>query len=145
MDGPTNVSGTGVQEAGTAPTVLVVDDLPMILGLVEAFLTSSGFRVLVAGSGRQALDVCHRVEGRIDLLLTDVRMPDMNGPQLYRRVQARYPLTRVLFMSSFDAFELAKLGMPAGTALLAKPFGSAELLQRLRGTMAAAPELAWIV
>ena len=132
-DPPEIPEETSSQDA--AQTVLVVDDLPMILDLVDAFLADSDFRVHLAAGGSQALDICHRLAGRVDLLLTDVRMPDMHGPELYRQVHQRYPEIKVLFMSGFDAFELTRLGMPESTDLLAKPFGPGELLRRMESLL----------
>ncbi len=113
-------------------TLLVVDDQHVVLELVDAFLEDSGYRVFLAGSGQQALDVCRRLDGGVDLLLTDVRMPGMNGPELYSRLVEQHPGVKVLFMSGFSATEAARFGVPQNAPLIVKPFRPDELLQRLR-------------
>ncbi len=114
------------------PTVLVVDDQHVVLELVDAFLEDSGYRVFLAGRGEQALKICERLEGGIDLLLTDVRMPGMNGPELYFRIVERHPGVKVLFMSGFSAMEAARFGVPRNAPLIVKPFRPDELQHRLR-------------
>ncbi len=113
-------------------TLLVVDDQHVVLELVDAFLEDCDYRVFLAGSGRQALEICHRVQGEVDLLLSDVRMPGMNGPEVYDRIVAKYPQVKVLFMSGFSAAEAARFGVPASAPLIVKPFRPDELLQRIR-------------
>ncbi len=117
-------------------TVLVVDDQHVVLELVDAFLEDCGYRVYLAGSGRQALEICHRIQGAVDLLLTDVRMPGMNGPELYERIGQDFPGVKVLYMSGFSAAEAARFGVPQGAPLIVKPFRPDELLQRMRLLMA---------
>lgn len=117
-------------------TVLVVDDQHVVLELVDAFLEDSDYRVYLAGNGRQAIEICDRLGGAVDLLLTDVRMSDMNGPELHERIAARYPGVKVLFMSGFSAAEAARFGMPEDAPLIVKPFRPEELLQRMRHLIA---------
>lgn len=124
-----------------ARRILVVDDQHVVLELIDAFLEDTGFQVYLAGSGRQALEICGRLQGAIDLLLTDVRMPGMNGPELYERVAADYPEVKVLFMSGFSAAEAARFGMPANAPLIVKPFRPGELIQRMRVLMSGVLEL----
>ncbi len=133
--GPTSVPRRG--GAGTAKkTVLVVDDQHVVLELVDAFLEDSDYRVYLAGSGLQAIEICNRLHGAIDLLLTDVRMPGMNGPELYERIAARSPSVKVLFMSGFSATEAARFGVPEDASLIVKPFRPDELMQRMRHLIA---------
>ncbi len=117
-------------------TVLVVDDQHVVLELVDAFLEDSGYRVFLAGRPQHALDTCERLDGRIDLLLTDVRMPGMNGPELYSRMVEKHPDVKVLFMSGFSAAEAARFGVPQDAPLIVKPFKPDELMQRLRLVLA---------
>ena len=124
------------------PTVLVVDDQHTVLELVDAFLDGNDFRVYLAGSGRQALEICHRIDGALDLLLTDVRMPGMNGPELHSRMVERYPGVKVLFMSGFQAPVAASFGVPEGAPLVVKPFRPDKLLRRMRMVLGGVLELA---
>jgi CheY-like chemotaxis protein len=124
------------RDRAEAPTVLAVDDLPVVLELVDAFLQDSGYRVYLAEGGRRALEICHRLEGRVDLLLTDVRMPGMNGPELHQVIVDSFPGVKALYMSAFSAAEAARFGVPEGAPLVVKPFRPEELLERVQQAIA---------
>ncbi len=127
---------SAVRRTGRGPkTVLVVDDHDSMLVLVNAFLTDAGYRVLEAEGGARALEVCRRHGDTIDLLLTDVRMPEMGGPELYRRVAERYPGIRVLFMSGFAREWAAEEGVPEGTAMIEKGFTPQQLQRRVKAVL----------
>ncbi len=115
-----------------AETVLVVEDRSALRVVVRRILTARGYTVLEAGDPLDALRVAGEHPGRIDLLLTDVVMPHMRGPELARRVAEVRPATRVLFMSGY--VEGASLGGPGEppAALIAKPFTPDELTRRVR-------------
>ena len=81
-------------------TVLVVDDEPAVLELVKIILSRQGYRVLTANSGPRALDACGRHPGNIDLLLTDVMMPEMSGFELVRGIRDQNPNLPVLYRCS---------------------------------------------
>ena len=117
---------------GRQRTVLVVDDQHVVLELVDAFLEDADYQVYLAGSGRQALDICRRLQGRLDLLLTDVRMPGMNGPELHQRMVESFPDIKVLFMSGFSSAEAARFGVADDAPLVGKPFRPDELLEGIR-------------
>ncbi len=134
--GSTAGARRGGARAEKQKTVLVVDDQHVVLELVDAFLEDSDYRIYLAGSGRQALEICNRLQGAIDLLLTDVRMPGMNGPELHDRIVNRFPGVKVLFMSGFSAAEAMRFGVPEDAALIVKPFRPAELMQRIRHLIA---------
>jgi CheY-like chemotaxis protein len=101
----------------TAPTVLLVDDQPFLLETLAPMLEAFGYGVLTAESGARAL--AHMETTRVHLLLTDVRMPEMDGLELADLLQARHPHLPVLFMSGY-ADEQPRLG--PGRRFLAKPF-----------------------
>src|SRR4051812_2454922 len=83
------------------PTILAVDDDPAILSLVGSILKSAWFAVLQAGNGWEALKLYESSDSNIELLLTDVIMPDLNGPVLAARLRARTPALKVLFISGY--------------------------------------------
>jgi two-component system NtrC family sensor kinase len=110
------------------PAVLLVDDEPIILDLVEDVLADSGFRVERAGNGAQALE--RLGEGRFDAMLIDLKMPDMNGRDLYELVRARRPemASRVIFTTGdLDVPGLARFLNQSGNVLLRKPFRPEEV------------------
>ncbi|HEU4581009.1 MAG TPA: ATP-binding protein [Polyangiaceae bacterium] len=113
-------------------TILVCEDEAGVRELTTHFLRSGGYNVLVAGSGRDALAAAAQ-RGEIDLLVTDVVMPEMNGVQLARRLRDERPELKVLYLSGYTATVIdSRTDMGAKDELLAKPFTRAELLRRVR-------------
>jgi CheY-like chemotaxis protein len=82
-------------------TILLVDDEETVLRFSARVLAKEGFRVVSAGSGQEALDAAQARNDAIDLLMTDVMMPGMNGCQLAEILLARHPSLRVLFVSGY--------------------------------------------
>jgi two-component system chemotaxis response regulator CheY len=119
--------------ASPAPVILVVDDEPAILALLRASLTRSGCFVITAANGGEALSAARRYRGRVDLLVTDFRMPGINGLELYRSMIAERPDIHVLFItgSAFDA-PISGLGLP----LMKKPFLPADFVNRVEQLLA---------
>lgn len=120
--------------ARSAPdaTVMLVEDEAPLLHLQRRTLERAGFRVLVAGSGQQALDLLEEFQERIDLLLTDVVMPGMGGVELASKVTKSRPGTRVLYMSGYPADVVTARGdLPSESAYLQKPFTATELLKQV--------------
>ncbi|MGH9315171.1 MAG: response regulator [Vicinamibacterales bacterium] len=111
-----------------APTVLVVENDGPIRELAARFLSGQGFNVLMAANGLEALSLGRRIE-RIDLLISDVDMPHMSGPDLAHRLTDQHPETRVLFISGF--VEDIKPQSSARAWFLAKPFTSQVLLEKV--------------
>ena len=104
-------------------TILAVDDDRLILHLLDSALTAAGYRVLLANSGWDAIQAYENAHEPIQLLLTDVIMPDLTGPVLAERLCARQPDLQVLFISGFhDADLVQRFVMRKGFALLPKPF-----------------------
>ncbi|MEN9933643.1 MAG: hypothetical protein RLZZ387_222 [Chloroflexota bacterium] len=115
-------------------TVLVVEDEPQVRAVVVRALEAQGYRVIEASNGLEALAALERQPGlRIDLLLTDVVMPHMGGPELVAVLAARIPGLRVVFMSGY-ADRPAELHLPdgSGTIFLPKPFTPAAVAQVVR-------------
>ena len=121
---------------GHAPateTVLVVEDSEDLREIVERILSAHGYGVMVASNGPDALKLAGGFSGHIDLLLTDVIMPQMQGNELAQRLVASRSDLRVLYMSGFAQPALAATGsLPPDLALLDKPFNEPTLLARIR-------------
>jgi len=133
--GPKALStATGNQMHRGKETILLVEDEAAILEMCTFILEQHGYTVLVAQNPAQALDLVHRRQGTIDLLLTDVIMPDMNGRELSRRVLELLPAIRVLFMSGYTADIIARHGgdMDTGLHFLEKPFSASQLARKVR-------------
>ena len=114
-------------------TVLVVEDDEQLRRLTHRALAAQGYEVLEADRGRSALDAARRHEGPIDLLVTDLVMPDTNGPKLAETLRAARPGLRVLFMSGYPDGAIVHHGMlEAGVAYLAKPFTTEAITRKVR-------------
>jgi CheY-like chemotaxis protein len=101
-------------------SILVVDDQPEVATSLVDILEFKGFKVYPAFSGVEALDILGKHP--IDILLTDVRMPDMNGVALYREVRKKHPHTTTYLMTAYAADELIQQGMKEGIkTVLTKP------------------------
>ena len=114
-------------------TILIVDDEETVRRFGARTLEKAGFRVVTAGSGSDAI-VSHDEHGEaIDLVITDVMMPGMNGRELAELLLARRPSLRVLFMSGYAEDVLASdVGLVPGTAFLGKPFKPKALVAKVR-------------
>ena len=114
-------------------TILFVEDEESLRSVVGDFLTQFGYRVLTATNGRDALDIATAHEGAIDLLLTDVIMPQMSGPELARKIRATRPEMKVMYISGYSESILEPFDVnETGTALLQKPFTIRVLAAKLQ-------------
>jgi CheY-like chemotaxis protein len=124
-------------EQGGGETILVVEDEPAMLEVTRRILAGNGYEVLVAGSGREALTLVEQHAGTIDVLLTDVVMPEMLGKEVAERVTVLRPGIRVLFMSGYAQPVIGAMGdIAGGREIIDKPFTEAALLDRLRVLLA---------
>jgi two-component system, cell cycle sensor histidine kinase and response regulator CckA len=114
-------------------TVLLVEDEDEVRAAVCESLQMRGYMVLKARHGKEAVMICRRHEGPIHLLLTDVVMPQMTGPELVRRISPLRPEMKVLFVSGYTSDALAQRHtMKPGTAFLQKPFTPDALARQVR-------------
>ncbi|HEY9427490.1 MAG TPA: ATP-binding protein [Gemmatimonadaceae bacterium] len=121
---------------GGTETVLVVEDEEAVRHVVRRVLELQGYTVHTARDGTEALRVAREQEGRIDLVMTDVILPEMSGPAIVERLLAEWPRAKVLYMSGYAAEEAAKRGLlEPGTALLRKPFTLDDLARAVRGVL----------
>jgi PAS domain S-box-containing protein len=119
-------------------TILLVEDEAQVRALVRSILQRFGYQVLEAQSGSDALVVCEEHTGTIDLLLTDVIMPRINGPQLAQRLSGR--VGKVLYMSGYTEDSIVRQGLvDASVALLQKPITPKALVRKVREVLDAAP------
>jgi two-component system cell cycle sensor histidine kinase/response regulator CckA len=113
-------------------SVLVVDDVGVVRQAVFRFLSEAGARVFEAASLGEALEVLGTARPAVQLVITDVVMPDMNGVDLARVIREQWPATAVLFMSAFPAEVLVREGLANPDVLfLAKPFTRDELMGKV--------------
>jgi two-component system cell cycle sensor histidine kinase/response regulator CckA len=128
------------EEYRGAESILVADDEPIVLSLARAILKNYGYQVLLAKNGREALDV-HQQSGPFDLLLTDIVMPVMTGPELAHAIKQEASDLRCIFMSGYDREQIQKHGVEdVGCDFLRKPFTPQALLKKVRETLDAGKE-----
>jgi len=133
------VRGTLAEEAPTGETILVVDDEPGVCAIASRCLRESGFRVLQAHDGHDALELVDRY-GPPGLVLTDLTMPGIGGAELARRLRDRWPNLPILFMSGHALDEYSRQTLLPGTSLIEKPFSPAALVAGVAAALAAATE-----
>jgi two-component system cell cycle sensor histidine kinase/response regulator CckA len=118
---------------GGHETILLAEDEPAVRELLEGVLRAQGFQVLSAPSGPEALRLARAHPGTIDLVVTDVVMPGMTGPELFRELAAERPRLRALLVSGYTDQALDPYGgLPPGAAFLQKPFTAIELVGQVR-------------
>jgi signal transduction histidine kinase/ActR/RegA family two-component response regulator len=114
-------------------TVLVVEDYGRVRDLATKVLARRGYSVLTASSGEEALAICRDHDGPIDVLVTDVVMAGMTGPELAKRVAAMRDGIAILFMSGYAGEALAPdMAQGPGVGFLGKPFTPADLVEKVR-------------
>jgi two-component system, cell cycle sensor histidine kinase and response regulator CckA len=113
-------------------TVLVVEDAPALLGLIREALSASGCEVVTARDGEEALRIVHEKQGKIDLLLTDVVMPRMNGATLAKEVRALSPHAKILYMTGYSGEFVRADMLTQDVSFIQKPFTPAELGRKIR-------------
>jgi DNA-binding NtrC family response regulator len=122
-------------------TILVVDDEPGVRSLARDTLELSGYSVLDAGDGEEALRLEEQHAEPIHLLLTDIVMPGLTGPQLAEKFIMRRPQARLLYMSAFSLVDIAhhSIFIEPGVPILAKPFSIDGLVSKVRQLLAPSP------
>jgi len=116
-------------------TILLVEDEDMVRAVAERALTRHGYKVLTAAHGEEALELLGE-EGRVDLLISDVVMPTMDGPTLVRQARERFPALPILFMSGYAEEQLRRSIDIDNVAFLPKPFSVQQLAEAARAVLA---------
>lgn len=118
-----------------------MDDERSVRELICLNLRKSGFEVFEAKSGREALLIATTPETNIDILISDIIMPHMNGRDLANRISSIKPFIKVLFMSAYSAEILSNFKLcPDGADFIKKPFTMAELMERVSRVWAMSPK-----
>jgi len=122
--------------AGGTETILLVEDEPSILRMTRMMLERKGYSVLSASSPLEAVEKATNHSGTIELLMTDVVMPEMNGRDLAGKITDLYPDIQFLFMSGYTANVIAHHGvLDDGVAFIQKPFSMADMTEKVRNVL----------
>jgi two-component system, cell cycle sensor histidine kinase and response regulator CckA len=139
---PANTKPCCGQRANTEPTILLVEDEPEVREVTRAVLEHAGYQVLESNGAVEALRLGNEHRGRIGLLLSDVVMPGMNGPELALRLQDLQPGLITVFMSGYADHDVQRQAMPgAMTSYIQKPFTIDILLSRVAAALRKHPEV----
>ncbi len=134
---PSPNSARTANVAEGSETLLVVEDEPAFRDLLHAGLQSRGYQVLVASNGVEALQIAERHSGPIRILITDVIMPQMSGPELAKSLRKVRRNTDVLYMSGYTDDRIGEMSDPSGElTLIQKPFYIDELVRRIQEIVA---------
>jgi len=120
---------------GGSETILLVDDTEMVRLVVTSMLESYGYTVLQAANGHEAIELAEQAQGSIDLLITDVVMPRMNGPELASLLVAAQPDLKVLFTSGYPSDQVRHEIVAKRATFIHKPYLPAELAREVRGVL----------
>lgn len=127
---------TNTELEAEARTILVVDDDLSVLTVIKVMLESSSYNILLAHSAESALHFVERDDLAIDLMLTDVMMPEMSGPELAEKVLALRPNIKILFMSGFTDSDVVRVKiLDRALGFLPKPFTSDGLVERIESSL----------
>jgi len=136
------VQAAPVEEIARAgyETILLVEDEPGVRKLVRQMLLQQGYQVLEASNAAEALIVAQRYPGHIDLLLTDIVMPQVNGRELAEQLMARRPDLKVIYMTGYPEDAIIRYGIAGAEAVcLQKPFVPEDLARKVRQVLGQAP------
>ncbi len=130
---PLSLPSRPASQAGGVETILMVEDEEVVRQVTRKILETKGYKVLEAAGGPAALALSEQHRGAIQLLLTDVLMPEMSGKDLAKRLALRRPETRVLFMSGHTENAIVHHGvLKPGIAFIQKPFRLEALVHKVR-------------
>ena len=136
-DVPARISPVDSKTGAEKGTILVVDDEEGIRLLIGKILRHQGFRVLEAGDGQNAIEMFRAQRMAVSLVIADVAMPEMNGPELITHLQRFQDDIKVLYISGYTADSTLRVeDLPPGTAFLRKPFTLAALLEKVKEMIA---------
>lgn len=124
------------ESTGGGKTILLVDDEKSVRAIVVKILARDGHTVLEAEHGAAALRLAESHDGPIDLLITDMYMPGLRGPEIVERLRPTRPVLPVLYMSGYGDEDVARSGVGPGSSFLRKPFTVQEIRDAVRNVLA---------
>jgi len=132
-DGPGAMQPGGRDRDGRSGTILLVEDSDVVRDVIARMLKEGGFTVLQASGGEEALALSRRGDAPIDLLLTDIVMPEMSGVELADRLERERPDMRILFMTGYAEEVVVNEGiLGKHRECIGKPFTGEQITRRVR-------------
>ena len=128
----------GPQNSNAVKTILLVDDEQSVRSIVVKILRRANYKVLEAENGEDAITIAESHPDKIDLLISDMFMPGLRGPEVAQALAPKCPGLRVLFISGYADRDL-RSGVPAGANFLNKPFSGKELASAVDAALKAPP------
>jgi CheY-like chemotaxis protein len=125
-----------LQQPKRSASILVVEDDELLRPMMVRVLRRNGYTTLEAGNSTEAEERALSYGKTVDLLLVDVGLPSVSGPEVVARLKQRWPAAKVLFISGFGRKTLAERGVRPGPGLLEKPFAPLTLLERIEAILA---------
>jgi DNA-binding response OmpR family regulator len=120
-------------DQGPKGNVLLVEDDDQVRGFIRTFLTNNGYRILEARTGAEGLEIAENPSTEIDLLLSDMLLPELSGFDLAQRVLELRPSTRIMLMTGYVEGDIVQRSTAElGASFLDKPFQPAQLLDRVQ-------------
>jgi two-component system cell cycle sensor histidine kinase/response regulator CckA len=136
VSAPAVPATTGETCPGREATVLVIDDEFDVRDVIQDILTTHGFRVLTAENGRRGIEVFRQHADVVDIVLLDMKMPDLGGREVYRELRRIRPDARVIVISGYsDEIDPLRFGEPLPAAFLGKPFIIETMIERIRAVL----------
>lgn len=119
------------------PSILVVDDDPMLLRMTQIVLADLGYSVTPVSEGRDAIRMIDEVQGKFDLVILDMRMPDMDGMTVLERVHEKWPALKVMLVTGYASDGILQATQALGAVgVLEKPYDPDTLASTVQGVLA---------
>lgn len=119
-------------------TVLIVENEPFVLDAMEEILATIGFRSICVRDGNRGVDTYKERSSEIDVVILDMNLPGMGGPEVYQVIQRVNPDVKVIVSSGYDERDIIeRFGDPRPTSILKKPFNAQMLLDQVQSALAA--------
>jgi CheY-like chemotaxis protein len=133
--------GYPLMVASRTPTILVVDDDRSVRDLIKRMLEPEGYSVLTADGGKAAIKIASDPDVLVDILVTDIIMPHMNGKELANRISSMKPYIKVIFISAYTADLILTHNLcPEGSDFIKKPFSKESLLEKISRVWSSSPK-----
>lgn len=124
------------QKTDMTNTILIVENEPFVLDAMEEILATGGFKAICVRDGNRGVDTYKAHSGEIDVVILDMNLPGMAGPEVYQVMQRVNPNVKVIVSSGYDEYDvIERFGEPRPTSILKKPFNAQMLLDQVQSIL----------